>query len=180
VGPRHSREEILREALDAALDEGISGVTFGRLAKRLGISDRMVVYYFPTKAELLGNVMLAMGARLQGLLEDAFTVPAADHLALAGAAWPVLAQPDNDALFAVFFECNGLAAAGVEPYRTVVPQLVELWVTWLEGFLPGPHRRRRRQAEAAVALVDGLLLLRQLLGPAAADHAAAELGLRSS
>ena len=34
VGYRHTREEILDGALRAAIDDGLSQLTFGRLAKR--------------------------------------------------------------------------------------------------------------------------------------------------
>ncbi|MCV7072419.1 hypothetical protein MJO55_24145 [Mycolicibacterium rufum] len=39
------------------------------------------------------------------------------------------------------------------------------------------HRRRAREAEATMALIDGLLLMRHLAGPRAADRAARALGL---
>ncbi len=92
MGHKHSRDEILAGAVEAAMAEGLSQLTFGRLAKRLGISDRIVVYYFPTKDQLLTEVMLAVGAQLQETLAAAFTTPAADHLQLARAAWPVVAR----------------------------------------------------------------------------------------
>jgi hypothetical protein len=47
------------------------------------------------------------------------------------------------------------------------------------AYLEGPPRRRRAEAEAAVAVLDGLLLLRQIAGPAAANRAAATLGVRA-
>jgi AcrR family transcriptional regulator len=178
VGRRHSRDEILEGALTAALDEGLSRLTFGRLGKRLGISDRTVVYYFPTKDELVSEVITAMGLRLQDTLTQAFATPAGDHLDLLRAAWPVVATADADAIFALFFEVNGLAAAGREPYRTLVPTLVEMWIAWLTGFLDGSAEERRIEAETAIALIDGLLLLRQLGGADAAERAARRLGVR--
>jgi AcrR family transcriptional regulator len=178
VGPKHSKEEILRGALDSAFDDGLSQLTFGRVAKRLGISDRIVVYYFPSKDDLVTEVLLAIGGRLQHSLGEAFASGAASHRELAAAAWPVLARPEADPIFALFFEANGLAAAGREPYRTLVTQLVAAWVDWLTPYLAGPPRRRRAEAEATIALLDGLLLLRQLAGPDAASRAAARLGIR--
>ena len=77
------------------------------MARRLAISDRIVVYYFPSKDALVTAVLVEVGDRLQ------------------------------------------------------------------EG-LP---LRRRAEAEAALALIDGLLLIRHLAGPAAADRAAARLGV---
>lgn len=172
MGYRHTREEILEGAVSAAFADGLSQLTFGRLAKRLGISDRIIVYYFPTKDDLLGEVLVALGARLQVTLAPAFATPAADHVELVRAAWPVLASADADPVFALFFEASGLAAAGREPYRDLVPRLVDAWIAWASEFVRGAPARRRAEAEAAIAVIDGLLLLRQLAGPAPADRAA--------
>lgn len=177
MGHRHTREEILDGALGVAFADGLSQLTYGRVAKRLGISDRIVVYYFPTKDDLVGDVLLALGARLQETLAPAMGATVAGHRALVRAAWPVLARADADPVFAVFFEANGLAAAGRTPYRDLVPQLVEAWITWAATLVRGPADRRRAEAEAAIALIDGLLLLRQLAGPEAADRAAHRLGI---
>ena len=164
-------------ALAAALEDGLSQLTFGRLAKRLGISDRIIVYYFPSKDDLVSEAILAMGLQLRQTLVAAFTTPAADHRELMAAAWPVVARPENDRVFALFFEANGLAAVGRDPYRELVPTLVQVWIDWAAEFIEGTPDRRRRQAETAVALLDGLLLLRQLAGPEAGDRAAATLGI---
>ena len=51
------------------------------------------------------------------------------------------------------------------------------WVDWLAGFFSGTRSRRAREAEATMALIDGLLLMRHLAGPRAADRAARALGL---
>lgn len=177
MGPRHSREEILAAALDTAFAEGLSQLTFGRVAKRLGISDRMVVYYFPSKEDLVGDVLAALGLRLQEALAPAFTAPAADHTALLRTAWPVLAQPAADPVFALFLEAAGLAAAGREPYRSVVPVLMEGWVAWAAELLVGTPSQRRAEAAAAIAMLDGLLLLRHLAGADQAAGAARRLGI---
>ena len=164
-------------ALAAALEDGLSQLTFGRLAKRLGISDRIIVYYFPSKDDLVSEAILAMGLQLRQTLVAAFTTPAADHRELMAAAWPVVARPENDRVFALFFEANGLAAVGRDPYRELVPTLVQVWSDWAAEFIEGTPEHRRRQAETAVALLDGLLLLRQIAGPEAGDRAAATLGI---
>ena len=177
MGHKHSREQILEGAVTAAFDEGLSQLTFGRLAKRLGINDRTIVYYFPTKEDLVADVLLTIGGRLQEVLAAAFTTTATDPVQLASAAWPILARPEIDPIFGLYFEAVGLAAAGREPYKTLVTELVRSWAVWLAGFFTGPPRRRQSAAEATIALVDGLLLVRTLAGPDAADRAAAVLGL---
>jgi AcrR family transcriptional regulator len=178
VGYRHTREEILAGALTLAFRDGLSRLSYGRVARELGISDRIVVYYFPTKEGLVGEVLGALGEQLQVTLAPAFASPKADHLAVGRAVWPLLAQAGADPVFALYFEANGLAAAGREPYRSLVPQIVESCIDATAALIDSPPRRRRAEAEAAVALIDGLLLLRQLTGPHAANRAARTLGLR--
>jgi AcrR family transcriptional regulator len=178
MGHRHDKDEVLAAALAAAFEEGLSRLTYARVAKRLGIADRTVVYYFPTKDDLVGAVLFAMAGQLQETLAPAFAAPAADHQELLRATWPLLARPDADPVFALFFEANGLAVAGREPYQTLVGQLVETWIIWTAEFLQGTKARRRAEAETAIAVLDGLLLLRQLAGADAAERAARRLGIR--
>lgn len=176
--PRHSREEILDGALQTALDVGLSQLTYGRVAKRLGINDRVVVYYFPSKEELVAEVLVTVGLQFQATIAPAFERPAADHLELARRTWPIVATPEADPTFALFFEANGLAAAGRAPFDEVVPQLVEAWIDWAAGLIDATPAKRRSEAEAAIALIDGLALLRALGGADAADRAAKRLGVR--
>lgn len=176
--PRHSREQILEGALATALEGGLSQLTYGRVAKRLGINDRVVVYYFPSKEELLAEVLLTVGTQFQETLAPAFEHPAADHLELARRAWPVIAVPAADPVFALFFEANGLAVAGRSPFDEIVPQLVAAWLDWAAGLIDAPPATARTEAAAAIALIDGLALLRLLSGPEEADRAARRLGVR--
>ena len=60
-----------------------------------------------------------------------------------------------------------------------MPQLVEAWIAWVAEFIEGTPAHRRAEAEAAIAVIDGLLLLRQLVGPEAARRAARTLGIRA-
>ncbi|MBM3658774.1 MAG: TetR/AcrR family transcriptional regulator [Actinobacteria bacterium] len=177
MGPRHTRDEILEAAVATAFADGLHRLTYGRVARRLGTSDRMVVYYFPTKADLVGAVLVEIGLRLQASLAPAVTAPLPDHRALVRALWPHLARPEVDPVFARFFEAMGLAAAGSTPYADLVPLLVEAWIDWAATMIDAPEATRRSEATAAIATVDGLLLLRQIAGPAVADDAAHRLGV---
>ena len=78
-------------------------------------------------------------------------------------------------MFRVFFECTGLASAGLAPYATLAPRLVDSWLSWLEPHLAGADVRN--DALRALSVLDGLLLLRHTSGAGTADAAARALGV---
>ncbi len=169
---KHTKGDLLAAALEVARRDGLNQLSFGRVATQAGTNDRTVVYYFPSKDALVTEVLTELSASLVTRLADIGTTAVPDARGLLLAAWPVLAHPDADEVFALFFQATGLAAAKAAPYDRLVPALVSAWLDWAQKRIDGPPAHRRAEAEAAVALLDGLLLLRQVLGAQAADRAA--------
>ncbi len=178
MGYRHSADQILDAATAIALDSGIAAVTYGSVGKRLSVSSRTVVYYFPTKLDLVSAVIGVLGTDMVVLLEEAFGSEPRSPRELVARAWPVLTTPTADRVFALYFEIVGLASAAQAPYDALASGLVGGWVDWLVPRVRGSSEGvRRRRALAAVSQIDGLLLLRQVLGAETADAAAREAGV---
>ena len=178
MGYRHSTEEILAAAVEETMASGWSGLTFKRVGDRLGISDRTVVYYFPTKLDLIGGVAGTLAGKLTELLESAFGSGPMNSRDLLKRAWPTLTASEADQIFVLFFEIVGLAASRTSPFDVLAPTLVDGWVEWLVPHVLGSSLEiRRRRALAAVAQIDGLLLIRHILGSDAANAAAHEIGI---
>lgn len=173
MGYRHSEEDILEAARAVALDSGLTTLTFRSVGERLGISDRMVVYYFQTKRDLVSAVVSSLVADIMEVLEDAFGAEPLSGAEIQGRAWSAMTSASADRVFALFFEVVGAASAGVEPFDELAVDLLNGWVDWLTPRMEGRTRaQRQRLALAAIARIDGLLLLRHILGPEAANQAA--------
>jgi AcrR family transcriptional regulator len=176
VGYKHQRSDILDAAIAVVRDDGLARLTFAAVAKRLSTNDRTVVYYFPTKDVLLGEVLEVCGAQVRDLLDGLPGRPSSPATLLRH-VWSALATPQADPVIDVYVELIGLAAGRREPYATVARALTESWVEWLLPRLRTTDTAlRRRQALGLIAQLDGLLLLRRMLGPDAAEQAAVVLG----
>lgn len=168
---RHSFDDLLAHAVDEASATGLAGLSFGRVARRAGVPDRTVVYYFPSKQALWAAVVDQVTAMLSAQFASVLSVQHRSPAALVAQVWAVLAQPRNDPLVRLYLEGLGLAAARQEPFATIAPGVAQQWLRALAAALAGEESDRQVGAAAALAMLDGLLVVR-LLDPRAADQAA--------
>lgn len=157
-------EEQRRALVDGAaqyvLRHGLTGLSLRPLAAALGTSDRMLLYYFSSKDELVGEVLRALSAGLQGLLAASIPDARVPVARLVAAADALLAQPELRPSGAVSLELFGLAARGTEPYASAAAAILGEWIDWAEQRIAGPARGRRARAIGAVACIEGMLVLR--------------------
>jgi len=151
---------IVAGAAAYVLSRGLTGLSLRPLAAALGTSDRMLLYYFASKDELVGEVLRVLSIQLQGMLAAAMPRDRVSVKALVEEANELLARPETYPAIAVCLELLGHAARGEEPYASAARTLLEDWIRWAEGHLEGPARGRRDRALAAVACIEGILVLR--------------------
>ncbi|MGW5852759.1 TetR family transcriptional regulator [Streptomyces sp. NPDC055254] len=178
MGYKHSRNDMLEAAAGILADDGLTALTYRRLGERLGLPDRTVVYYFPTKAILLAAALDRHADHLRTLLHAAVGDTPLTPTQLLHRAWSGLRTAQADVAFRVLIEVLGHAAAGRAPYRELAATLAAQWNDWLTGHLTGPPGQRQRHAAALLAQLDGLLLLRSIGHDDLADEAARTLGWR--
>jgi AcrR family transcriptional regulator len=151
------RAEITRLAAAHILANGLEASSLRPLAKAVGTSDRMLLYYFNDKADLTTAALALIMTDLVAIL-DARTVktrrplkdlcPALLDIILAEDLWPYLR---------VWLEIASLAAKGDPFYRATGNQIAHGFLAWgaaqLDSATPGTDA-----AKLLVALEGAVLL----------------------
>jgi AcrR family transcriptional regulator len=159
-----------------ALAGGFSRFGLRDLGAALGTSDRMLLYYFRTKSELVLSVLAEVSARLATALAQ----PGADGpLApgpFAARALAQLSDPRIAPLVRVWTEAVARGARGEEPYRQAADAAIGQWLAWIGARLAMPDGPRKAALAAALlAYFEGAVLL-EMARPGATAGAAELVG----
>ncbi|MCP5179873.1 MAG: TetR family transcriptional regulator [Pseudomonadales bacterium] len=150
------RQEIVLAVADHLVREGLGNSGIRALAGSAGLSDRMLMYYFETKDDLIAQCLMLLARNMAAGLETLLPArPAPAHHLVATLTDPALVRAQTPVL-RLWFEIVGLAVRGNEPYRSAVERILADWQAWLVARLRADQQGR---AAELLAEVEGRLLL---------------------
>ncbi|MDQ1042772.1 TetR/AcrR family transcriptional regulator [Streptomyces sp. V4I2] len=153
------REELAALATDYVLDHGLIGLSLRPLAAAIGTSDRMLLYHFAGKDDLVATVLRISNDRS---VEAVRALPRSQSVRTAVLdLWRASTSDESDHCHRVYVEAAALGLLGREPYVSVVREANERWVEALADHLVAAGCTRER-AGRAVALLDAAFMGLQL------------------
>jgi AcrR family transcriptional regulator len=167
------REKVVMLLAEHLLETGLTQTSLRQLANAAGVSDRMLLYYFPDKAAVMAaaieRVAGSLAAALAELLPENETLPPSALLARIAA---MTTREDMRPIFRVWVEIVA-AARREEPYTTLAANIIAGFRDWVAARLDLPAgAEREATAMAIIAFVDGLALVEICCGTRAAADAA--------
>jgi AcrR family transcriptional regulator len=161
--PESRRAVIIERLTDHVLAEGLSASSLRPLAKAAGTSDRMLLYYFKDKSEIITAVLQLISARLVSMLGQ-HTAPdpmPIDDLRRQFA--DILFVEDLWPYMRIWLEVASKAAMGDAYYRAVGEQIGRGFLEWGKAQLMSDNDAQR-EIDAAKLLVstEGMLVLKSL------------------
>jgi AcrR family transcriptional regulator len=157
------RAEIIQRLTDYVLKEGLSAASLRPLAKAAGTSDRMLLYYFTDKAEIITAVLEQISARLVALMSQR---TASEPLPLDDLRRQLAALLFEDALWPymrIWLQVAARAGMGDAFYRGVGEQIGRGFLDWGKMQLKADSAAQR-EVDAARLLVsmEGMLFLKSI------------------
>lgn len=153
------RAAALERMADHVLAQGLAGASLRPLARAAGVSDRMLLYYFDDKEEVLTLTLLTIAGRLQSALAGVAPERKPPQQ-LAPELWSILQGPEMRPVMALWLEISAAAARGQAPFVAVAGQIADGFVAWVEARLAAPAGADRAALAALVlGSLDGLVML---------------------
>lgn len=154
VSPSPERMRLLARVTDHILTHGIAHLSLSSLARAIGSNNRMLLYYFGSKEQLLDEAWLVVMDRYPLLRDRLRDIPpgatAADVLERA---WLTLADPANRPELHLFFEFFPVKARDGEDAAVFVRRIEREWVDEVAGLLRADGVGEDAARESAVAIV---------------------------
>jgi AcrR family transcriptional regulator len=127
------REDLLDQVTDHVLVEGLIGLTLRPVAAALGTSDRMLLYHFKSRDELVTAVVARAVERGVAAVE---ALPARASIRDGvNALWQAFLVAPLHQCVDVYCQAAATGLIGAEPYLSVVRTANDLWSDALEAYL---------------------------------------------
>src|ERR1700722_15250273 len=126
------REAAIERMADHVLAEGLGAATLRPLAAAAGTSDRMLLYYFADKDELLTATLDRIAARMISELDGAIPVePRRPFAVLLEQVWAAMASEYLQPFMPLWLDLASGAARGLQPHRDVAGAIADGFVAWV-------------------------------------------------
>jgi AcrR family transcriptional regulator len=171
------RERSIDRLAAHLLDAGLGQTSLRQLAGAAGVSDRMLLYYFNDKADVLSAALERNAAVVADMLARALPegelFSPADMLQRAAA---LTTRPEVRRFMRLWIDIVSAAAKGDAPFVAISARIMTGWQAWVESrLLVAPDVDRKAMALAIIATIDGLALIDLCVGRAAAEQARSAL-----
>jgi AcrR family transcriptional regulator len=124
------RAEIIQRLTDYVLAEGLSAASLRPLAKAAGTSDRMLLYYFADKAQIITAVLEEISARLLELMSERTAPEPLPLDALRRLLAEILFEDASWPYMRIWLDVAARAAMGDAYYRGVGEQIGRGFLDW--------------------------------------------------
>src|SRR4051794_9315893 len=123
------REQLAEAATDHALRHGLIGLSLRPLAAAIGTSDRMLLYHFRDKDDLVATVLRVASDQAVAEVTALPVVPGVRAAVLA--LWLASSEGLLERCQRLYVQAAALGLLGEEPYVSVVREANERWVAAL-------------------------------------------------
>lgn len=153
------RAEVIDLLAVHFLDTGLSDTGLRRLAEVAGTSDRMLLYYFENKEELVAAVLTHIASGLSESLTEMFGSRPLPPSTLLETLWAAAKSEAFQPHLRLWLDLAANANRGDPLLISISQQISAGWIEWMANLLAVPDVDKKATAALILAAVDGQLVL---------------------
>ena len=173
------REDAIERMADHILSHGLRAATLRPLAAAAGTSDRMLLYYFTDKDELLAATLHRIAERMLTQFDEAVPGEPRAFRILLAEVQAILSSDNIKPFMHLWLDLASGAARGIQPHLHVAGEIADGFLAWVTSRLKvEAHGNPATSAALFMACIEGMSLLEAVGRPSIADFASTELNAR--
>ena len=126
-------EELLDDIVDHLVERGVGELSLRPLAKAVGSSPRVLLYYFGTKEDLVVKALARLRERQRSAYEHMKAAKFATPEDACRAIWKSMSAPQSEPLFRMFFEAYAMALRHPRRFSEFLRTAIEDWLSFLSS-----------------------------------------------
>lgn len=146
-------EELCDAIIQYLSQHGLADLSLRPLAKAVGSSPRVLLYYFGSKEKMVAKVLAEVRQRQRAVYDQ---MPAATLEQACRAIWRHMSAPDSLPLFRLFFEAYGIALRHPRLYKDFLHATIEDWLEFVADDLRSEGYKRKQARAFATIILAGL------------------------
>lgn len=148
------RPEELRDAIfQYLIEHGLADLSLRPLAKAVGSSPRVLLYYFGSKEKMVVEILAEVRQRQRASYGQVQTDTFAEACQII---WRRMSAADSEPRFRLFFEACGIALRHPQLYKDFLSSIVEDWLKLIADLLRREGFKRREARAFATIVLAGL------------------------
>lgn len=157
------RAAILDKLADHVIAEGLAGASLRPLAKAAGTSDRMLLYYFKDKAEIITATLETVAARMVTALTAQMAPQPMPFETLREKLIGIVLAEEMTPFMNLWMEIAARAARRDPIFRTAGEQIARGFLAWGAAQLSSPDdATREKEAARLLVTIEGMVLLKSV------------------
>lgn len=133
---KHNQQQLVERCLAAFVRAGTIDLSLDQLAKRVGISKRMLVHYFGGRENIEEKAMTLLEERLRAQFAPESFPPGVSPETVVAALWRRTTDPATKGVLLLVMDLSRRAWNGSARAKAFYAEQQRLWVRLLMNFLP--------------------------------------------
>jgi AcrR family transcriptional regulator len=157
---RLSRDVMLQAMAAFVLEHGLNSASLRPLAKAAGTSDRMLIYHFGSKDQLIGELLLFLAADVAEKLDQ--YLPPRRAASVRDCVTEIVALLRKDPIRShvrVWFDIVATANHGNASFEHIGGKIIDGYADWLEQRLPADTPDMAGTVALVLTLIEGTMVM---------------------